>query len=198
MIKYFLTGFSVKAITGIDDMMTHVPVISSVTRTRQGKIAFSIGIFSAILLAIVFAVFFSSLIKMIPYYRFFLAGVIFVLAFLVYSDFLRKKEAKKAEKRIKKISQSKKISHKRFFRLFLTGFVTSFATVIDDALAYSPALIGGLNQRIFGIAGIISATLIQILIIIYFSKKISKIKHRNIISAAGLVIVGILIIFGII
>jgi hypothetical protein len=29
MIKYFLTGFSVKAMTGVDDMMTHVPVIYS-------------------------------------------------------------------------------------------------------------------------------------------------------------------------
>jgi magnesium-transporting ATPase (P-type) len=198
MIKYFLTGFSVKAMTGVDDMMTHVPVISSITRTKRGKFAFSLGIFCAILLAIVAAAFFTSVVKRIPYYRFILAAIIFVLAGIVYSGVLKKKEAEKTEKKINKIKRSKKISNKRFLKLFLTGFVTSFATVIDDSLAYSPALIGSLGETILGITGIIVASVVQIFVMIYFAKKISKIPRRNLISASGLVIIGFLILFGII
>lgn len=198
MIEYLFMGFLVKIITGIDDMMTHIPIISSITHTRKGKFVFSLGIFSAIVLAIVFATFFSSIIKQIPYYRYFLAAIIFMLAGKIYSDSLKKKKVQKTEKRINKIRKSRKMSGKRFIRLFLTGFVTSFATVIDDSLAYSPALIGSLGEKILGITGILTAAVLQILIIIYFSRKISKIKYRNIISSAGLVIIGFLILFGII
>lgn len=198
MIKYLLTGFYVKAITGLDDMMTHVPIISSITYTKRGKFAFSIGIFCAIILAIVFATFFSSVITKIPYYRYILAAIIFILAGMIYSDSLKKKKVEKTEKRIEKIKKSKKISRKRFFKLFLSGFVTSFATVIDDSLAYSPALIGSTGEKILGITGILLAALVQIFVMIYFARRISKIRYRNIISASGLVIIGFLILFGII
>ena len=198
MIKYLVTGFYVKAMTGVDDMMTHVPVISSITHTKRGKFAFSVGIFCAILLAIVAATFFTSLVKQIPYYRFILAGIIFVLAGMIYSDSLKVKKVKKTEKRINKLRRSKKISNKRFFKLFLSGFVTSFATVIDDSLAYSPALIGSNVEKLLGIAGIILASIVQIFIMIKFARKISKVPHRNLISASGLVIIAFLILFGII
>jgi len=198
MIEYLFMGFFVKIITGIDDMMTHIPIISSITHTRKGKFVFCLGLFSAIILAIVFATFFSSAIKKIPYYRYILAAIIFILAGKIYSDSLKEKKVKKTEKRIKKIRKSKKMSSKRFIRLFLTGFVTSFATVIDDSLAYSPALIGSLGEKILGITGILAAAIFQIMIIVYFSRKISKIKYRNIASSVGLVIIGFLILFGII
>jgi hypothetical protein len=47
-LKYLLLGFAVKIITGFDDTITHIPVLASVTRTRAGKIAFSIGTLLAI------------------------------------------------------------------------------------------------------------------------------------------------------
>ncbi len=198
MIKYLLTGFSIKVVTGVDDMMTHIPIISSITHTKRGKFAFSFGIFCAIVLAIIFATFFTSLVKQIPYYRYILAAIIFVLAGMIYSDSLKVKKVKKTEKRINKIKKSKKISRKRFFKLFLSGFVTSFATVIDDSLAYSPALIGGGLEMVFGVIGILLAASIQIFVMIYFARKISKIPRRNLISASGLVIIGFLIMFGVI
>lgn len=198
MIKYLITGFLVKVITGVDDMMTHIPIISSITRNRKGKIIFSTGILSAIILAVVFATFFTSLIKQMPYYRYILAAIIFILAGMIYSDSLKIKKVKKTEKRINKIKKSKKISKKRFAKLFLTGFVSSFATVIDDSLAYSSVLIGNPGEKVLGITGILTAAVIQIILIIYFSRKISKIPYRNIISATGLVIIGFLILLRVI
>ena len=76
-LRYFTAGFLVKLITGFDDSLTHVPLMSYLTKTKKGKIAFGIGIFLAICVAIVFATFFSHVLQLIPYYRYIMAGILF-------------------------------------------------------------------------------------------------------------------------
>ena len=112
VLKYFIAGFFVKLITGFDDTLTHVPLISYLTKTRRGKVAFGMGIFLAICLAIVVAVFFSSLIKSIPHYRYVIGGLLFALAFVIYFDIFRKEKVKKTEQKMKRVQRVKLISQK--------------------------------------------------------------------------------------
>jgi cytochrome c biogenesis protein CcdA len=84
MLKEVLSGFFVKLITGFDDTITHVPIISSLTRSKKGRLAFVFGIFLAITLAIILSYFFVSLFRSFEYYKYVAAGIIFVLAFLIY------------------------------------------------------------------------------------------------------------------
>ena len=194
-LKYLGLGFFVKAITGFDDTITHVPILASLTKTRTGKIAFSIGTMAAIILAIIIAVFFSAILHTLPYYKYVAAGLVFALAAAIYFDVFIHKPRTKAEKRLLK---RKKITAERFTHLIGIGFVVSFATVIDDIIAYTPVLLGDISSKIYAITGIVLFTILEIVLVIYFSEKISKIKYKEEIASAGLVILGILILTGII
>jgi len=187
MIRYFTAGFLTKFITGFDDSLTHIPIINYVTKTRAGKFAFAFGIFSAICLAIVFAVFFSYLLKLIPYYRYIVACLLFLLAIIIYQGGIPQKRTRKTEIKMTKIKKTKtKISGKRAIKLFLFGFIASFITVIDDTLAYSSILLREGLERIIVISGILSATILQIFLIIYFSKKLHNLSFKNELSAGAL------------
>ena len=194
MIKYFFLGMFVKLITGLDDTITHIPILASVTKTRAGRIAFSIGTLMAIIFAIIIAVFFSAIFYYIPYYRYIAVGLIFALAIAIYFDVFVHKPRTKAEKQLLK---EKRTTNERFAHLLGIGFIASFATVIDDIIAYIPLfLIPGLLIKAMAIAGIILLTVIEIIAVIYFSGKIAKIKHKEKIAVAGLVILGVLILTG--
>ena len=191
MLKYLFLGFFAKIITGFDDTITHIPVLASVTKTRTGKIAFSIGTLLAIIAAIIIAMFFSSIIKKIPFYRYIIVGLIFILAALIYFDVFVHKPRTEAEKRLLKM---KKISAKRFTKLLGIGFVASFATVLDDIIAYSPLFLGAFFAKFYAVVGILIGTVFEILLVIFFAEKIAKIKYKEEIASIGLVILGVLIL----
>ncbi len=50
-LKSFLAGFVVKSIASFDDTVTKIPVITSLTQTREGKIAFAVGNLGAVAVA---------------------------------------------------------------------------------------------------------------------------------------------------
>lgn len=148
VITYFLSGFFVKLITGIDDSMVHIPIIANMAKTRRGRIAFAIGIFIAISFAILLSFFFAEAIRSIPYYNVFSAALIILLAISIYFDIFLIKPRQQVEKKLKakkvqKEIKIKKISIKRFFKLMGAGFLTAFATVIDDTIAYSSLFLTG-------------------------------------------------------
>lgn len=188
VMKYFTSGFLVKLITGFDDSLTHIPLMTYLTQTKKGKIAFGIGIFMAICLAIIFAVFFSSVLRLIPNYRYIMAGLLVVLALVIGSGVLEKH-------RKKKVLKKKRISNKRFFKLVGFGFVAAFMTVIDDTVAYSSVFLGT-PSIIAVVLGILSATILQIFLIIYFSKKLTKLKFRKELSGLALIILAIAVGLG--
>ncbi len=190
--KYFIAGFLTKLVTGFDDTLTHVPVISYLTRTRMGKIAFAIGIFLAIILAVIISVFFSSLIRNIPYYRHFVVVLLFILAGVIYFDVLRIRRVQKTERKIKKVQKLKKISRKRFIKLILAGFIAALATVLDDIIVYSSLLLENMG-RAGAISGILSATVLEAFVIVYFARKMNKMKFRKEIASLGLVVLGLLV-----
>jgi len=195
VIKAITSGFFVKLITGLDDTITHVPIIASLTRTRKGRFAFSFGMFLAITLAIILSFLFASVLRRFIYYHIISSIIIFFLAFAIYFDLFFKKSKKKVQTKIKRIK--KPVPLKRLLKLIGIGFIAAFVTVIDDSLAYSSMFLA-FNMNLFVILGIYLATFLQLFTIIYFSRKISKIKYKKEISVFGLIILGILILFKII
>jgi len=188
---YLILGFFVKILTGLDDTLVHMPVLSNITKTRIGKLAYSLGTLAAISLAIVVSIFFSYLISGLVYYKYIAAGLIFTLAVLIYYDFLIHNPRKKEEK---KLLELKKISTARFFKLLGIGFIASFVTVIDDVVAYIPLLHGDFQIKLFSVIGILTAAVLEIILVIFFSEKISKIKYKKEIATLGLLVLGILIL----
>ena len=194
-IKFFFLGAFVKLITGFDDTITHVPVIASVTNTRIGKIAFSAGILLAISMAVAIALFFAEILSHFTYYRYISAGIIFLLAALIYFDvFVHRPRTKVEEKLLK----AKRITVQRFTHLIGIGFMASIATVFDDIVAYLPLFLGGGLTAAFAAIGIFAAAILEIFLIICFSEMISKIPYKEKIASAGLVLLGILILTGIV
>lgn len=194
--KYFISGFFVKIVTGFDDTMVHIPIVATITKTRLGKIAFSIGILLAITLATIFSIAFASTIKLLPYFKYISAGLIFLLAIAIYFDIFVHAPRKKVSEKItsKKIMR---ISSKRFVKLLGIGFITAFATVIDDTIAYSSLFLSQTSNIPFAISGIYTATFLELFAIIYFSKKISKLPYKKEITTIGLLILSVLILAGI-
>lgn len=195
MIKYFISGFFVKIITGFDDLMIHIPIIANIAKTKKGKIAFSLGILTAIAFAVLLSVLFASTLKLIPFYNYISSVLILLLAFAIYFDLFVHKPKEKIEKKLKKI---KPISIKRFFKLMGIGFITAFATVVDDTIAYSSLFLTSFSIMPYAIIGIFSATILELIIVIYFSKKIQKLPYKKEITSAGLIILSLLILFKII
>lgn len=192
MLKYLALGFIIKIITGLDDTITHIPIIASVTRTRMGKIAFSIGTLFAIITAIIIASFFVTILKEFPYTRYIIAGLIFALAAGIYFNTFIHYPRTKAEHKLTKL----RISAKRFAKLMGIGYIASIATVLDDIIAYSPLFLSTAISQTYAIAGILTATLLEILLVIYFAEKIAHIKYKQEIASAGLIILGILTLTG--
>lgn len=191
-------GFFVKIVTGFDDLMVHIPIASSITKTRMGKIAFSLGILIAITVAIIIGGLFASVIKLMPYFKYVSASLIFLLAIIIHFNILTSKPREKAkEKVIKEVKKIKTISMKRFVKLVVIGFITAFATVIDDTIAYS-ALFLESSMIFYTILGVYIATFCQLIAIIYFSKKISKLPYKKEMTTIGLVILGFLILKGVV
>lgn len=192
-LKLFALGVLVKAISGLDDTVTRVPMLAALTRTRAGRIAFSIGTLGAVSVATIVAILFAAAIQSFPYYREVSALLIFGVAIAVYFDIFTKKPKEKAEEITKK-----KLSRERFTHLVIAGFIISLVTVIDDAIVYSPLFLAPISDWIFALAGIIFATLIQIAIAIRFSEELARLPRKKLIASAGLAILGVLVLFRVI
>jgi hypothetical protein len=193
VIKYFLSGFFVKILAGFDDTMTRIPIMSYMTKTKKGRIAFACGIFIAVTLVMIFAFLFASVIKAIPYANYISAGLIFLLAMSIQFDLLIQKPKKGIRKKLLRI---KKVSIKRFFTLMGFGFITAFITIIDDTIAYSGLFLNTLSNPVPVIAGIFFGTILQLTVIVYFSQKFSKLKYKKEVTVFGLVLLSLLIAMG--
>jgi len=194
VIKYFLSGVFVKLLAGFDDTMTRIPIMSNMTKTKKGRYAFATGIFFAVVLVTIFALTFASVIKSIPYVNYISSGLIFLLAMSIQFDLFTEQPKKKIRKKIHKIQR---VSRKRFLKLIGFGFLTAFATIIDDTIAYSGVFLSAIPNTIPVLIGILIGTIIQLLVIIYFSSKFYKLKYKKEITVFGLVLLSLLIAAGI-
>ena len=191
IFKYFLSGFTVKLFASFDDFVTRIPLIASLTKTRRGKIAFSIGNFLAVILIIIISFVFADLIRNIPYINVISAGLILLLAISVYFEIFKQKRKSKLDKKIKKDAQ---ISQQKYIRLIFIGFIISIFTLLDDTLVFvSLFLKPAWGVKAIIIIGIIIATVAQLILTIYFSEKLTKLKYKKEIASIGLIILSILI-----
>ncbi len=190
-LKYFFSGFFVKIIAGFDDTMTRIPILANITRTKRGKFAFVIGVFLAITIAMLLSFLFGSAIKAIPYSNYISAALIFLIAMSIYFDWFVQKPKKRVERSLVHL---KPISKKRFLKLIAVGFLTAFATIIDDIFVYSGLFLGPLSNIPYIVAGILSATLLQLGAVIYFSHKLMDMRYKKEITVIGLTILGLLIL----
>jgi hypothetical protein len=180
-LKFLILGFFVKIVTGFDDTLTHIPVVASVTKTRLGKIVFSVGTLLAIVLAIIASFFFAKLLQFSVYYRYISAGLLFILAAAIHFDLLVHIERKKAEKVVLGCEKL----HVRYTKLLGIGFIASIATVLDDVIAYSTLFLNSISFRVYAIIGILAGTVLEIIAVIYFAEKIAKIKYKDEIASIG-------------
>ena len=185
----------VKAIAGFDDTMVHIPIASNITRTKRGKLAFVLGIFLAVTLAIIISMLFATAIKKIPYFKYISATLIFILALSIYFELFITKPKDKVKEKLKRIK--KPISTKRILKLIAVGFISAFATVIDDTIAYSSLFLGETSTFIYVLIGVYITITLQLTAIMYFSKKISAIPYKKEITTVGLIILSILILTGV-
>jgi hypothetical protein len=66
-------------------------------------------------------------------------------------------------------------------------------TLIDDMIILTPLFGGEANETFFSLVGVYLATIIQIIIVIYFGGKITKFKYKKEIASFALIILAILV-----
>jgi len=185
VFKALLTGFLVKFAASFDDTLTRIPVLSALTKTRKGKIAFSLGTILALTVIIILAIAFSSVLETVPYISQVVAVLIFVLALAVYRGF--------------SISISMGMpGAARLTRLVLIGFVVSLVTFLDDMIVLLPLFLGHGVEKYYRIAGIYLALLVQIGAVIYLSKFIDRLKYKKELAAGALGVLAVLTWFSLI
>ena len=196
-LSYFLLGFVIKFITGIDDTLTKIPLIYSlgVNKSRSRKVAYGLGVLLAVAISLIIAFFFSSFIKQFPYSRYIAASLVFILAIVIYFGLFENKEDKHVKHKIARIKGK---SYGVLFEIFAISFIVSMITLLDDIIAFVPLYLNGIAGHISTTAGIFLATLIQIGGAIYFAKHLSKIKYQKEIASATLIVLSILILYRVI
>ncbi len=194
-LQQVLTGFLVKSIASFDDTLTRIPVLAELTRGKAGKIAFSIGTLLALTVILIIVIFFSTVLNMIPHRQYLVAGLIFLLALAVYFEVFSPKKEEKIERKLLHVQA---ISNGRFFKLIGIGFIVSFVTNLDDMVVLMPLFIGDHTAKLFRVAGIYLATLTQIVLVVYFSRQLSRIKYKKELATLALVILAALVWRGVI
>jgi len=190
-LKPFIIGFVVKIAASFDDTLTRIPVIASFTKTRRGKVAFSLGTIFSLTAALALALFFTELIDGLSGARMIIAGLLLLLAVVVYLDIF----ARRTEKKVKeKTRQLERISNQRFFRLMAIGFVVSFLTVLDDVIVMTSIFLNtDIQTKAYISFGIYLATILQVMVTIYFAERISSFRYKKELASAALVILAVLV-----
>lgn len=187
---YFLLGFAAKVITGLDDMVTRVPIIASVTKTRRGEIIFAAGSFIALAIVVLLAEILTSYIYLIPHSDIIMGLMMFLLAGLIYADVFVRPAATKAEKKVVKMHP------KRAVAIFGVGLASSFATLIDDLIVFASIFSVGGEAALAAAAGVLVGGLAQIAAVIGLGDLFDRLHHADDIAAGGLVLLGIAFLLG--
>lgn len=194
-LQQALTGFLVKSIASFDDTLTRIPLLAEFTGSNKGRIAFSVGTLLALTIILIIAIFFSFLLDLIPFRRQVLAILILLISITVYSEIFTRSSDQKLKQ---KLTYLKVASHIRFVKLIGIGFIVSFITLIDDAVVLVPLFIGDNTTKLFSLIGVYLAALAQIVLVVYFSREIEKIKYKKEIASLSLVVLATLVWWGVV
>ncbi len=190
-MEAFVLGFVVNVLTGFDDLVTRLPILSGTTKTFTGKIIFAIGSLIATLAVVSIAVFFGQLLHSLPFGRTLTAITLFVFAVALATDALETKRAKRAERHLAHLTVQ------RATQLFGIGFLATALTKVDDALAFVPLFLDSYNKSLV-VAGIVAASILELILIVQAAHWLRHFKHRNEIAAFSLAALGVLVLFGIV
>jgi len=183
-----IEGFLVKLLTGGDDTLVQIPILGRLFKKNGYKAFFLIGMFISLSVIIILSLFFSGLLKMLPYPHYISAGLLVFLAIIVYFNLFFFKPKPRIEK---KIEEEMKL--KRVFHAFLAGFLAFFITAIDDAIVYSSVFLKSLAENLYVILGIVIAFVLEIAVIYFFSEKIAKLKYTKEITTVALLVLAVLV-----
>ena len=192
ILQHFFLGFFVKSVASFDDTLTRIPIISLLTKTYKGKVAFSIGTLLALSVILVFSSLIYSVLEFFPYKRYLIAGLIIMLAIFAYFGFFISAPVGKVKNIVKPA-----FTRGRFLKLLIAGFVISFITLIDDSLILVPLFLKDRLSTAIAISGVYIAALVQIAIVIYFGEKINNIRFKRELSSGSLILLSVLILLGV-
>ncbi len=176
-------------LTGADDTISHVPIAASLLKTKTSRAFFALGMIFSVFVIIIIAILLSKALYLIPYRNIISAMLILILAFIVY--FRKKKNSE--NKFLKGLPKEVRLS-----ALSMIGFLTVFATSIDDLVVYLSLMTRGFSEQIFIAAGIMAAGILEVYVVFRFSKYLSKVKYMKELTLMGLVTIAILVAFKII
>jgi len=194
MFEHFIAGFIINFATSIDDAITDIPVLSSATHSRKGRFAYALGKILAVLLAIGIAFVLSKFISTLPNSNILVAILIFIMAFVIHFNLLSLSTPKKVSK---KVEQSV-MTRERFIKLVVLGFFMTFTTMLDDMFTLAPLFLGSWDESLVAISGILTATLVIIALVLFFTRQLTAIPHKREISTVVLVGFGFLLLFGVV
>ena len=192
MIEAIIAGFVAFFATGIDDTIAYTSLYAPLLKDRKSRIAISLGIIAATILALGIAYFVSSIIGQVENRHLIGAGMLIGIGAITiihsaHSLHHRQLGAFRMggiHKRVGLFTASILVS-------FCVGFAIFFATGLDDIIAYSSLMIA---KSAIGIAiGIMLATSFDLIIANFLARSLEKIKHPERIGGILLIIVGILI-----
>jgi hypothetical protein len=195
MLKYLLSGFLINFFTSIDDALTNIPVLSAVTRTRAGRIAFSIGNVLAVTFTLFLSVLLSRFLETLPYVRIVVPIFLLVIAWTLYFDVLKLRPPRSVALRLQ---HPEKMHRLRFVKLVGLGFFMTFITIIDDVFALSPLFIDGLGNALAAVVGIYLAAFSLIIITIRSAAKLAAIPHKKEIAVGVILIFALLFALGVV
>lgn len=190
-LPFLIEGFAVKFVASSDDVFTRLPLIAAVTGTRVGKVAFSVGNLIALAVVIAAASLLAPVMKALPYYHWFVAGLILVMAALV----LRQAPARRANWCERLILRFRKrvVTPQRFLTLVLIGFTASIVTLIDDAVVFLPLFDHGRAAALYAVVGIFIATAIQLAAVILLAERLRQIPYQRQLIALALAAYAVLV-----
>jgi hypothetical protein len=194
MLEHFIAGFTINLFTSADDAITDIPVLSSATKTRKGRLVYALGKIIAVTLAIAIAFVLSRFIATLPHPHIIVASLVFVMAFVIYFDIFSIATPKKITKKVEVVA----MTTQRFFKLMTLGFLMTFTTMLDDMFTLSPLFIDSMRESIAAIAGIYAASFVLIIAVMYFAKQIQAVPHKREIATAILIAFGFLLLFGVV
>jgi hypothetical protein len=194
MLTFFLAGLTINLLTSLDDALTRIPVLTAAARSRRGRLAFTLGNMLAVTLAVLLAFLLSRFLETLPNTQYIIAGLIFILAGIVYFDLLALKPPAKINAEVER----SKWQPQRLPKLIGLGLVMTFITMIDDMFALAPLFLHGWQASLAALAGIYTAALILAVMVIFFAHKLAVLPHKRLLATLSLIIFGLLLLFGII
>lgn len=195
LLFLFGSGFVVKSVASLDGTIAKIPVVSYVTEKRIGELAFALGNILAATLTVILAYYMSSVFGDWIWFRYVIAGIILVSAAVTWFDLW----PGSSPSRGKKLDFMKGyVSTDRFFKLLGAGFIISVLTLFDDFAALIPLYNDGVTSFLAVTAGVAISTILQIVLVIFFSAFLDRIPHRKEMASGGLAVYAILVMFGVV